>query len=170
MVNLRRLKIFYISSGNPSDLSPNDEWDYGNKSSSLLPPDKTSEVLNWLEFNQTEMVSTITLDSFCQEQKIKQIDFIHMDVQGAELLVLKGAENLISSIKIIWLEVENITLYKEQPLLFDIENFMKQKGFTKIKDTVEHISGDQLWVNLDYFPRKKITHKLWKLYTYFTKE
>ena len=155
---------FYVSSGNPEELKSSD-WDYGNKSSSLLPPDKTTEVLDWLKFDQVEMVDTTTLFEYCQEQKISLIDYIHMDVQGAELLVLKGAKAHISSIKMIWLEVENISLYKDQPLKKDVESFMLKHGFTKIKDTVHHIAGDQLWVNLNYFPKKKLTHILWKIYS-----
>lgn len=155
---------FYVSSGNPEELKSSD-WDYGNKSSSLLPPDKTTEVLDWLKFDQVETVETNTLFEFCQENKISSIDYIHMDVQGAELLVLNGAKEYISKIKMIWLEVENISLYKDQPLKKDVESFMIKHGFTKIKDTVHHIAGDQLWVNLTYFPKKKLTHTLWKIYS-----
>ena len=155
---------FYVSSGNPEELK-SDEWDYGNKSSSLLPPDKANEVLDWLKFEDEISVDTITLNKFCSDEKIEIIDFIHMDVQGAELLVLKGAQNFISSIKMIWLEVENISLYKNQPLKQDVESFMITNGFTKIKDTVNHVAGDQLWVNLVFFPRKKLTHTIWKFYS-----
>lgn len=41
-------------------------------------------------------VSVMTLDSFIAEQKISKIDFIKIDVEGAEKLVLEGA---ISSLK-----------------------------------------------------------------------
>jgi FkbM family methyltransferase len=155
---------FYVSSGSPEELKSTD-WDYGNKSSSLLPPDKTKEVLDWLKFDHVEIVETNTLFEFCHENNIKLIDYIHMDVQGAELLVLKGSKELIKKIKMIWLEVENVSLYKDQPLKKDVESFMMLNGFTKIKDTVDYISGDQLWVNLNYFPKKNITHKLWKFYS-----
>ena len=79
------------------------------------------------------------------------VDFIHIDVQGAELKVLKGAENNIRKIKAIWLEVEKISLYKNQPLNCDVENFFERNNFLKIKDTVGNISGDQLYINKEYF-------------------
>lgn len=140
---------FYVSSGAPAGYENNQEWNFGNKSSSLLPPDKVSEEFEWLKFDQQIKVQTNTLFDFCQEQNIEQIDFVHMDVQGAELLVLKGAGSYIKKIKSIWLEVEKISLYKNQPLKKDIEIFMKQSGFTKIIDTVGSISGDQLYVRKD---------------------
>jgi FkbM family methyltransferase len=155
---------FFVSSGEPDNDRNNKDWNYGNKSSSLLPPEKTLQVHDWLKFKQKERVKTLTLKSFCKNNKIKLIDFIHMDVQGAELMVLIGAEELISKIKMIWLEVENVELYKDQPLKQDVEKFMKSKGFTKIKDTVGQIAGDQLWVNLKFFPKKKITHLIYKSY------
>ena len=155
---------FYVSSGNPEELKSSD-WDYGNKSSSLLQPDKSTEVLDWLKFDQVETVDTNTLHAFCKENQIQIIDYIHIDVQGAELMVLDGASEYISRIKMIWMEVENIPLYKDQPLKTEVELYMLRNGFTKIKDTVNHISGDQLWVNLNYFPKKKLTNKIWKIYS-----
>ena len=118
-----------------------------------------------LKFDQIETVDTDTLHSFCQEHKIQLIDYIHIDVQGAELMVLNGASAYISRIKMIWMEVENIPLYKDQPLKTEVELYMLRNGFTKIKDTVNHISGDQLWVNLRYFPKKKMTNTMWRIYS-----
>jgi FkbM family methyltransferase len=156
---------FWVSSGAPEELKNNTEWDYGNKSSSLLPPNKTQDVFKWLKFENKEIVNTSTLELFCKENKIDTIDFIHIDVQGAELMVLSGARSKIPFIKMIWMEVENIELYKNQPLKDEVEKFMKTSGFTKIKDNVSHIAGDQLWVNLNYFPRKKLTNFIWKCYS-----
>jgi FkbM family methyltransferase len=158
--------IFHLSSGKPEEFS-NSNWDFGNKSSSLLEPNLTMEVLPWLEFNESIEVETNTIDNYCTNKDIKNIDFIHMDVQGAELMVLEGAKSKINKIKMIWLEVEKIELYKNQPLKNDVENFLMKNGFTKIKDTVNHISGDQLWVNYSFFPRKLFTHILYLFFNKF---
>lgn len=160
---------FYVSSGNPEELKSSD-WDYGNKSSSLLQPDKSTEVLDWLKFDQVETVDTNTLHAFCKENQIQIIDYIHIDVQGAELMVLDGASEYISRIKMIWMEVENIPLYKDQPLKTEVELYMRRNGFTKIKDTVNHIAGDQLYVNLNFFPKKKLTNTIWRIYSKFLRK
>lgn len=91
---------FYVSSGKPEGVTQSD-WDYGNKSSSLYPPDSTFKQYEWLKFDKQIDVKTQTISSFCQDQSINIIDFIHMDVQGAELDVLKGAGNKLSSVKAI---------------------------------------------------------------------
>lgn len=145
--------IFYISSGNPpnKDRPADNSTSFGNKSSSLYKPGKTKEIHPWLEFNETITIDTDTLENFCKEQNVNSIDFIHMDVQGAELKVLQGAHKMISYIKSIWLEVEKIALYEDQALKNDIEDFLVKHNFICILNKVNHISGDQLWVQKDYF-------------------
>lgn len=39
--------------------------------------------------------STVTIDSFCEENKINKIDYLKIDVEGHELEVLKGSKQLI---------------------------------------------------------------------------
>lgn len=141
---------FFLSSGTPTDITPEPNWDYGNKSSSLLQPEKTLEVVPWLKFNKKTTIKTMTLDSYCKKHKIPKIHVVHMDVQGAELMVLKGAGDMLSRIEAIWMEVEAVELYKGQPLKNDVEKFMKKAGFVKYLDTVNEVAGDQLYI------RKKI--------------
>lgn len=144
-------KKFYVSSGIPQNKKSDEDWTYGNKSSSLLAPKRVKQTHPWLIFDKEVMVKTITLDFFAREHAVNNIDFIHLDVQGAELAVLRGGKQALSCVKLIWLEVETIELYENQPLRKDVENFMFSHGFVKIKDTVEGISGDQLYANKRYF-------------------
>jgi len=145
---------FHVSSGNPNinlreeeftTLYPK-EW---NKSSSLLSPGtKLKEIYPWLNFENVISVNTQTVDGFCAEKRISSIDFIHMDVQGAEMNVLKGAEKTLPNISLIWLEVENVELYESQPLGDEIHAFLISKGFKKIKDTARNkVDGDRLYLN-----------------------
>ena len=150
------ITTFYVSSGKPENAIPAD-WDFGNKSSSLLPPAKHLQAASFIHFDEKIEVETITLNSFCSQNNITKIDFIHMDVQGAELMVLEGAGNFINSIKAIWLEVSRITLYKNQPLVNDIAEFMKRKNFILLKDDCGTIQGDQLYVSCNFFSKGKIT-------------
>lgn len=58
-----------------------------------------------------------------------EIDFLKMDVQGAELAVMKGAPRLLATTLLIETEVEFIPLYKGQPLFADVDTFMRGAGF-----------------------------------------
>jgi FkbM family methyltransferase len=145
--DVKGIASFHISSGRPDNAD--EDLDYGNKSSSLLAPsEKSKEHFPWLVFNNTIEVETDTLDNYCNENNIKTIDFIHMDVQGAELSVLKGAGAMLGSIKLMWLEVGNVRLYEKQPLKNEIEVFMKKNNFIKIEDTsAGQVYGDCLFLN-----------------------
>jgi len=147
---------FYVSSGHPDELPKTKNWDYGNKSSSLLPPKEHKKVLKWIKFKEKVKVQTERLDDFCKTQGVSKIDFIYLDVQGAELMVLKGAGNLIKKIGAIWMEVEAIELYEGQPLKNEVERFMKKSGFVRAKDTVDEISGDQLYLRQGLPARKTL--------------
>jgi len=142
----RGTATFHVSSGSPENLPSTADWEYGNKSSSLLPPGELREHYPWLRFEQSIEVATDTLASFCAERGIERIDFIHMDVQGAELKVLQGAGDLLRRVRAIWLEVERVPLYAGQPLAEQIQGFMIANGFIKLKDTVGEVTGDHLYV------------------------
>lgn len=139
----------YVSSGRPKDAKPLGDWDYGNKSSSLLEPNKVKEVTPWLEFNKKIDVKTDTILNYCKNKSITKIDLMHLDVQGAELMVLKGAGNYIKKIKAIWLEAESVELYRNQPLKDELEKFLVNNDFIKIVDTVDGVAGDMLFIRND---------------------
>lgn len=141
---------FHVSSVNPRNTIATD-WDFGNKSSSLLAPEKHLERFDFIHFDKQIEVETITLKTFCEQNNIQEIDFVHMDVQGAELMVLNGAEDFISSIKAIWLEVSKINFYKGQPLANDVKEFMYRNNFVLIKDSLYSEQGDQLYVSKKFF-------------------
>jgi len=142
----------YVSSGKPQNKeTPTDNSsEFGNKSSSLFKPGKTKEVHPWLKFNESITIKTDTLENFCEDNNITTINFIHMDVQGAELLVLQGANKMISKINTIWLEVEKIPLYEDQALKTDIETFLIEHNFECVLNKVNHIAGDQFWVEKSF--------------------
>lgn len=104
--------------------------------SSLYPPNEEylarfaglSELVN-LDF--TIGLETTTLDAFCQTENLDEIDFLQVDVQGADLHVLEGAENILEkSILAIQIEVEFSCLYKKQPLFSDVDMYLRHRDFT----------------------------------------
>jgi hypothetical protein len=62
---------------------------------------------------------------------VDAIDFLQIDVQGAELQVLEGANALLAkSVLAIQLEVEFSPLYVDQPLFSDLDPYLRRHGFT----------------------------------------
>jgi FkbM family methyltransferase len=147
---------FNVSSGTPKEYEDQKlDWDFGNKSSSLLEKNEDVNVYDWLKFKEKITVKATTLKEFTEKEALNHIDFIHMDVQGAELMVLAGAGNFIESINNIWLEVEAVQIYKNQPVKKDIEQFFRSNGFTKVIDTVNHFDGDQFWTRTNWIKQRK---------------
>ncbi|MXV17463.1 FkbM family methyltransferase [Hufsiella ginkgonis] len=139
---------FFVSSSTRQPA--NENWDFGNKSSSLLQPDKHLELVDFIEFTDRIKVKLSTIADFCLRHNLSSVDFIHMDVQGAELRVLKGAGEFLRSVKAIWLEVSKIHLYKDQPLAGEIYSYMTANGFVLVKDETDAVTGDHLYVNATY--------------------
>ena len=78
--------------------------------------------------SETE-IETISLDHFIQKYMIEEIDFIKIDVQGAELDIFKGANKALKNVLKIVCEVEFIPHYENQPLFGDVCNFLAKYDF-----------------------------------------
>jgi len=96
------------------------------------PNDKFQCLYNNLHFglfkDETE-IDTITLDTFVDKYNIDDVDFIKIDVQGAELDIFKGGKNALKNVIKIICEVEFVPMYENQPLFGDVCSFLKQYDF-----------------------------------------
>jgi len=136
-------------------------WDHGNKSGSLLRPDEHLKYFPNIKFREGHEVEVTTVDKFCELHNLSVIDLMHIDVQGAELEVLKGSFRMLNMTKFIWLEVSNVTLYKDQPLRNDIETYLRESGYRCIVNNTDGIYGDQLYYN---YSCEKELKKDWGVY------
>jgi len=68
--------------------------------SSLVPNSK------FHSSSTSEDVEVLTIDGFCQENGIKKIDILKIDVEGFELNVLEGAKNMLMEKKIDFIILE----------------------------------------------------------------
>jgi hypothetical protein len=76
-------------------------------------------------------------------------EFINIDTQGAELAILKGMGGLIlsPSIKGIYLEVNKEALYKDIPLVDEIDEYLINYGFIRVLSKWTNEGwGDALYV------------------------
>ena len=76
-------------------------------------------------------IDVVTLDHFCEIHNIQTVDILKMDIQGAELRALKGAEEMLrgAAVSLVALEVEFQRLYEFQPLFWDIGNYLQSFGY-----------------------------------------
>ena len=90
--------------------------------SELLDKFQNLEIL----FNESLEVETRRLDDI---KEISDIDFLKLDVQGAELDVIKGASRLLKDTLVVHTEVEFIPLYRNQPLFGDVDVALRSHNF-----------------------------------------
>jgi len=78
-------------------------------------------------------IKTKTLKTFYKENNFnyKQFNFMALDIQGAELLALKGAEEILNFVDYIYIEVNTKELYENCGLLFEIEDYLTLFGFKR---------------------------------------
>lgn len=75
-------------------------------------------------------IKVIPLDLFIENQKIKKIEFIKIDVEGAESLVLDGAQKTIKKFKpIIQLEFNKLTEILGKRKMDYFEKFAKKNNY-----------------------------------------
>jgi FkbM family methyltransferase len=80
----------------------------GNGSARISIPESVgrgdfSDAFNSLNLDENgkggEVVQTMTLDTFVTEHQIDSIDFVKVDIEGAELLFFKGCHDVLSRIR-----------------------------------------------------------------------
>jgi FkbM family methyltransferase len=139
--------VFHVSTGEPKEKFAGQDWNYGNKSSSLLPPSSDAPMHGWIRFPEKITVQCSTFDEFCRQRTVSQVDFVHMDVQGAEWLVLQGAAKMLPRIGALCLEYADAELYAGQKLRTDIEKLLRAAGFALVYTEARGTEGDQFYVN-----------------------
>jgi FkbM family methyltransferase len=103
--------------------------------SSLLPPNQAlygqfKDCSADLEVIAKKDVDTISLDAFLPKSGIATIDFLHLDTQGTELDILRGASGFLSSSIVgVKCEVEFAPLYEGQALFGDVDAYLREHGF-----------------------------------------
>ena len=119
--NKREIKNLYISreEGKSSIYQPNNEF-----------------ISRFPNSRRFETVKTVSLETATIDTLIKQeIDFIKLDIQGAELDALEGSQEVLKSVLGIESEVEFMEMYKSQPLFSNVNEFLLKQGFEFIDFT-----------------------------------
>lgn len=75
-------------------------------------------------------VRTSTLDRYCRENGIAAIDFLKVDTEGADMMVLEGAPEMLGKTRCALLEVADELLGKAGTDSRGVIEFMRAAGFT----------------------------------------
>jgi 2-O-methyltransferase len=123
---------FYLSGGSNPGMPWYGDWD---KSSSIKKPKLHLLQHRWCLFNNTIKVKTKRLDDWFIPEKLDIIDFIWVDVQGAEKEMIEGGMETLKRTRYLYTEFDNTELYEGQP---NLQQILKMLPDFKVVKFVEN--------------------------------
>jgi FkbM family methyltransferase len=134
--------VFYQSSGSgrneQHELAMPQGWDL---SGSIRKPKEHLVEYPWVRFDSAIQVRTTTLDAWCARNGVGPIDFIWMDVQGAEMDVFRGGARALARTRYVYTEYSDTELYEGQSNLAAL-----RRGLPSFKVLIRY-RGDVLLEN-----------------------
>lgn len=109
-------------------------FDDGSTLNSLFQRDGLEEGWDISTPERTENIKIETLDNYCKERHISNIDFLKIDVEGYELEVFRGGKNIFVNhqVKMIQFEYGGCNI-DARLFLYDIFNFFKGMNYSFYK-------------------------------------
>jgi|688.fasta_scaffold18611_2 FkbM family methyltransferase len=108
-------------------------------SSSLLEPNLIKTKYPEIDFSHT-VVNASKVSELIKILDLPFVDLVWVDVQGAEMNILKDLKSSLHRIGAIYLEVEVYEMYKGEALYPEILEFFTKNGFVLYKEYANEIS------------------------------
>jgi len=119
------------------------------QSSSLLEPRIHSLVNPDVKFGPTSTYISTTIDDLLEKHfPVSSVALLVLDIQGAELLALKGGHETLKKVEFIFTEVSTAKLYKNQALFNSISKFLSEFGFCLVEHNLRNrtFHGNALYI------------------------
>lgn len=94
-------------------------------------------------------LKSITVDTFFKNNNLNtsKYNFWNFDIQGAELMALKGAVESLQYVDVLYLEVNEKELYKNCGLVTDLDEFLCKYNFERVLTHItKHGWGDAIYI------------------------
>lgn len=105
-------------------------------SHSLLNPKIHLTFHKDITFKEQNLVDVVNLDDYLKENNINYIDYMWLDMQGYESVILQNSPYAMSITKYIYSEVLLMELYENNMLYPEYKKFMESKGFFVIVEDI----------------------------------
>jgi FkbM family methyltransferase len=104
-----------------------------------------------VEMKETVYLPMKRLDSIPELSNLPPKGHWVIDVQGAELLVLRGAESLLNRCSSLLIEVSTVELYRGGAKWNEVKEFLDTRGFSPLWTPKEESHENVLFVNVRAF-------------------
>ncbi|EAW33943.1 FkbM family methyltransferase [Lyngbya sp. PCC 8106] len=125
--------------------------------SSILPLTGYREIYPNLKVTQEITVESRSLDTLLSELNLRPVDFnfLYLDIQGAELLALQGATQLLKYIEAIYTTVSYEELFEGGALRNQVDAFLTEHHFVRVAEANPYHPA---WGEAFYLRKQVITH------------
>lgn len=108
---------------------------HGAQSSSILELGTHRQAHPEVSYVSSFYAKTKRIDTLLKgcELSLSDYDFLNIDLQGAELIALKGMGEELHKVKYAYLEVNKAELYIGCPLIEDIDSFLSPFGLVRVE-------------------------------------
>jgi len=166
--NNKEIKLFNFAIGDKNEskrfninpISLLSSFNFINSNSKILKTMQKELGVNLSKIIKTAKVQVKTLDSFLEDQDLKSIDILKIDVQNYEDKVLLGAKKSLymNKFKVIELELNIGTTYEKYLTFYEIEKILIENNYrlVAIDNFGNLISNPDLQFNLIYVDKYKI--------------
>lgn len=101
-------------------------------SSSLLKPKAHLNKYPRIRFEKSVTVRTATLDALVEREELTGYNLLWVDVQGAELMVLRGGERTLRQMDALALEVNFCEMYEGCVFADELDAWLAERGFGRV--------------------------------------
>lgn len=119
---------FHISS---NDTTPHNRVDH--QSSSILELGTHKQSSPDVYYSEDITCVSTTVDDLVRKHVMGPFNFMNLDLQGAELLALKGAETCLRFVDAIYTEVNKKQVYKGCALIGELDRFLAKWKFRRLE-------------------------------------
>ena len=105
-------------------------------SSSLLSPKDHLKIHPEVLFKKQIQINVVNLDSWLKKEKINQVDFLWLDLQGYEFQVLRSSPKTLKKVSVIYTEVSLVENYENTLLYPQFKKWLEKKGFAVKREEI----------------------------------
>lgn len=125
-------------------------------SSSMLAPATTQAEVFGTKVSTTKKVELRRLANVLRADQVVSPALLKIDVQGFELDVLRGCEELLSSFETVYVEASYVELYERQALVGEVIDFLRQRGFEFRGVFNQHVDPSLGPLQADFMFKRKL--------------
>jgi len=113
---------------------------------------------------QSDIVDITTLNSFCEQNNISEVDFLKIDTEGNDLFVLKGFPFEKISPRVVVCEFEDLKTVKVGYNYIEMADYLVSRGYTVLVSEwypIVRYGIKHSWRELKLYPCKLYDYKAW---------